>query len=339
MANTTNTCLRVDEGRVYIVTNSSFAALGALANLATVVLILWIKAHRQHIHRLTLYLAILGLVHSVLIGLETLPVDTTKAGGDVVTVRSGWNHSCAAIGFLAQHIGLSKSLAVLSICFFLFMLAICQVKLHKPVQEVTGLLCVLFLPALTSWVPFLGDQYGLIGVWCWIKHDCLEPPRTELGSYFRIGASVLLDIAPHTLSIILISSVAIVFLKRSCCHTKKNLRQQHWLALKEVSPLVSYPLVSALALFVGTANNIAIKIQPAHVDHSRFVGEMVTLSLMQTANLAIPISFLLHPSIRRSIVAKFKGIMNQKKVLQEVNESTVQLVGEEHRETRPLLLF
>lgn len=338
MANATNTCLTVEEGRVFIIINSVFAALGSSANLVTVVLVVWTKAYRQHVHRLTLYLAVLGLIHSAMIGLETLPVDTARAGGDVVMVRNGWDHSCTAIGFLGQHMGLSKSLTVLSICLFLFMLAICQVKMHKPVHEVTGVLCVVFLPALTSWVPFIGSQYGLIGVWCWIKYDCLNPTQTEMGSYFRIGASVLLDIAPHTLSIILISSVAIVFWKRSCCHTKTSLRQSNWLALKEVSPLVCYPLASALALLVGTANNVVVKVESTRIDHSRYVGEMATLCLMQTANLAIPISFLLHPSIRRGIVAKLKDMGSRRynsggnKVLQEVNESTV------NSETRSLIV-
>ena len=196
MANATNTCLTVEEGRVFIVINSFFAALGSSANLVTVVLVVWTKAYRQHVHRLTLYLAVLGLIHSAMIGLETLPVDTARAGGDVVMVRSGWDHSCTAIGFLGQHMGLSKSLTVLSICLFLFMLAICQVKMHKPVHEVTGVLCVVFLPALTSWVPFIGSQYGLIGVWCWIKYDCLNPLKRRWVLTFASGLRFFWTLPP-----------------------------------------------------------------------------------------------------------------------------------------------
>lgn len=327
-------CLSVDEGRVYIVVNSFFASLGSLANLVTIFLIVFTAAHKQYVHRLTLYLAVLGLIQSVMIGLEVLPADTENPDGVVLT-RSGWENACAAIGFVTQHIGLSKALIVLYICLFLFMLAICNVRLQSPTHEAVGILSVFLLPALTSWVPFVGNQYGLIGVWCWIKYDCVDPSSTELGSYYRIGASVLLDTAPHTLSIILVSSVAIVFWKRSCCDKKSRLRQQHWVALKEVSPLVSYPVVSAVALFFGMVNNVIVKVHSAHFLNSRYLGEMVTLSLMQVANLAIPISFVLHPSVRRSMAAKFRA--KQSLPEKAINESTmVHPAAEDYGEKHPL---
>ena len=336
--NATNTCLTVDEGRIYIVVNSLFASLGSLANVLTIFLIVWTKAYRQHVHRLTLYLAILGLGQSIMIGLETLPADTDgKPDGDFVSVRSGWNSACVAIGFVAQHLGLSKSLTVLSVCFYLFMLAICQVKLQKPVYEVSGVLSVIFLPSLVSWLPFIRDQYGLVGVWCWIKYECLNPTQAELGSYFRLGASLIVDIGPHTLSVILISSVAIVFCKRSCCNSKSSVRQQHWLALKEVSPLVSYPLASALSLFFGTVNNVILRASDA--GYSRYAGEMMTLCLMQAANLAIPVSFLLHPSVRRSIHSMMrKAQESELKKPQDAEDTTsVQPVTEDATaETSPL---
>lgn len=289
-----NSCLTVHEAQVYIAVNSLFASLGSLANLVTIVLIVWTKAYRKHIHRLTLYLATIGLFFSLAVGLEVAPVDSSGSGNGTLKVREGWNGACEAIGFVAQHIGLSRSLAVLAVCFHVFLLAICQVKLKRRLYEAAGVTCVILLPTLLSWVPFVNRTYGLIGVWCWIGDDCAAPSRDTFGSRLRIGAAVIGDVVPITVSVALIGAVTGVFCWR--LRDPFGLRKQHVLALRELLPLLCYPLASAVSLFFGMINSAVLD-----SNQSRYAGEMVAVCLMQIAALFLPLSFLLHPSIRRNI--------------------------------------
>lgn len=292
-----SSCLTADEGRVYIALNSLFASLGALANILTIFLIVWTKAYEMHVHRLSLYLAAFSLFFSLSVGLEVVPVDSSGRSNGTVTVREGWDDACTAIGFVAQHVGLSRSLAVLGVCFYVFSLAIFEVKLKQRVYEVAGLTCVALLPALISWVPFVRRTYGLTGVWCWIGDECAAPYRSNWGSQLRLGAAVVGDVIPITISVVLIVVVAVVFCWR--LRNKSGLRAQHLRALRELLPLTCYPLASAVSLFFGLINSAALHSQ------SRYAGEMITLCLMQTAALFLPLSFLLHPSIRRRIRIKF----------------------------------
>eukprot|EP00731_Ephydatia_muelleri_P008799 Em0004g1137a len=291
-----NSCLTVQEGRIYIAVNSAFASLGSLANLVTIILIVWTKAYKKHVHRLTLYLAAFSLCFSLAVGLEVVPVDWSGSSNDTLKVREGWNDACAAIGFAAQHVGLSRSLAVLVVCLYVFLLAICQVKLKRRFYEAAGVACVVLLPSLLSWVPFVNHTYGLTGVWCWIGDDCAAPFHDTFASKLRIVGAVVGDVVPITTSVVLIGVVTTVFCWRLRDHSE--YRDQHLLALRELLPLACYPLASAVSLFFGMINSAALHTQ------SRYAGEMVAVCLMQSAALFLPLSFLLHPSVRRSIRIK-----------------------------------
>ena len=54
-------CLVLQDAQAYVLASFVFAAFGASTNVVTIFLIVWTRAYRQHVHRLTLYLAILGL--------------------------------------------------------------------------------------------------------------------------------------------------------------------------------------------------------------------------------------------------------------------------------------
>ena len=294
-----SSCLSVGEGRIYIAINSLFASLGALANLLTILLIAWTRAYKTHVHRLTLYLAIFGLGFSVAVGLEVAPVDASgDTNNSTVEVREGWDEACAVIGFVAQHVGLSRSLAVLCVCLYVFLIAVCQANVQPRIYEATGVLIVTFAPATLSWVPFLRHTYGLAGTWCWIRDDCTVQFHDTFSARLRTGAAVIGDLVPITLSVALIASVSLVFCWR--LRYRPNLRRQHTLALMELLPLTCYPLASAVSLYCGAINSVAWHLQ------SRYAGEMVTICLMQSAALVLPLSFLLHPSVRRRIVVRAK---------------------------------
>ena len=140
-------------------TKTGVAGLAAIACCVVVLLIVFFKAYKRFVHRLTLYLAIAALIYSIIFALQILPVEA-RCG--IVMVRS--EQLCTALGFLVEYAVL---LFMTWITFHLFVLAVFRK------YEVGGVIVCHVSPILFSVVPFInfghGTMYGLAGAWCLIR--------------------------------------------------------------------------------------------------------------------------------------------------------------------------
>lgn len=321
--NASHNCLNVKEAKVLIATNAVFAAIGALANLLAILIIFLTRSHHQHVHRLTLYLGLLGLTVSVLIGFETLPVDIDRSSDAPAVVREGWNCTCAAIGFVTQHLALSKALANLGVCFYIFTVAMFprDARLQQRKFEVAGVVVTLVLPAVITWVPFvtqndgLGHGYGLNGAWCWIREDCAAHSFR-----FMLALTESVDIVPHAISLVLICIVA----GRLCTKTGKVQQTKLCSALKEVLPLSCFPTLEALALVVGASRGLGFSTNVgSNADAST---QMIVVCLLQTVSLVLPLSLWLHPSVRHRLYgtcARWRGQQQPQTLVESSATTTV----------------
>ena len=123
------------------------------------------KAYRKFVHRLTLYLIISAFCESLMFGVEVIPVTITH---DLLSVRTGWEGACAAIGFLAQYSVWCELLFICWITLYLFLLAVFKSNPFTRKHEIAGVTLSVSVPLLFNWVPFLDDMYGRSGAWCWI---------------------------------------------------------------------------------------------------------------------------------------------------------------------------
>ena len=270
---------------LYIALNATFSAIGILCCLATIVLIFSLKIHRQYIHRLQLYIAIFCCLFNAALALEIIPVDTS---GICVRVKQGWNETCIAFGFVAQYFGFAKSFSMLWICWYVFMLAIFRFQMKR---EKTGIAVVLILPSLFAWIPFLYQSYGLNGVWCWIKNDPGSKYKGTLQSGLVAGA----DFVVHLVSTVMIAVVGIMFCKGAYTHNS-ILKHQHLLALKEVLPLLVYPAVDCMGAILVAVKTLYFNLQ--HENSDFLIIQMVAIAVLQVSTVLLPISLLLHPSVR-----------------------------------------
>lgn len=285
-----------------ITAHAVVAVVGSLACLVTIVLIAVTRTYRTQIHRLRLYLAVACLLFAVTLGFETLPVDFNKSNGAVsVTVRQGWNGACTAVGFFAQYFAYSKTLAIVWVSFYIFAVAILKKELHKPSREIAGVLTVFLLPALITWVPLVGNTYGLTGTWCWIRSTCNA--SYPLGTPFQLGLSLVPAALLHMVSLTFIVPVILLFCKRAVTTANgRHKRQQNFEALKETAPLLVYPTLYSLLVMADTLYTICLE---AGLPSSQFdVAEMTIISLYQLFALALPASFLLHPSVQRILASR-----------------------------------
>ena len=290
--------------------NSLAAAIGSASSLTAVVIAMAvvIKTHASHAHRITLYLAIVSLLDRIAMGMEVLPINFEALGNAsssvLVTVRnqSGWEDACTAIGFVSQYFSLSTSLALLWLCLYVFALATLRVQLQLVVHEVAGLLCVLLIPFVIVWIPFLRNGYGLGGTWCWIKNSCNGTP--DQYSWYQIGVADIPFLLAHVTSLVLITITVGVFCKRSI--TIDHLQQCQQTALKKLLPLLLYPALYSMAATVTVSKDVYFFAVKSRGGKDPFAAEMAVVVVIQTFTLALPASLLLNSDVRGTLCRKRK---------------------------------
>ena len=283
MENSRSTTLQL----IYL--NTAFAVIGCLAALSAVLLILLTKAYHQYVHRLQLYLAILCLGFAAAVGLETLPVSTDVNA--TVTVREGWGDACVAIGCIVQYFGFSLTFCMLWICAYVFMVAVCQIQLRRLRHEISGLVIVLTLPTLVTWIPLIHGSYGLGRVWCWTPAD-----HDRYTAGFQLGLSKGLTVLLHTISLFLVFTAVVKFCK-GLSNTRDELEQTSYrVALKEVLPLTIFPSFSSIANVISATKGI-VDVATVGPDDAN-ISEMVVLCAIPVFMLSLPLSLLPHRRIR-----------------------------------------
>lgn len=294
--------ISVEDSVRYIALNATFSVVGILCCVATIVLIVSLKIYRQHIHRLQLYIAVFCSLFNAALAVEVIPVDTS---GSCVRVRPGWNSTCIALGFIAQYFGFAKSFSMLWVCWYVFMLAMCNSRVK---QEVIGIVVVLILPCFFAWIPFVHSSYGLNGVWCWIKYNESNQHswyEGTLQSIFISGA----DLIVHLMSTVMIVVVVITFCRGAYAHNS-ILKHQHLMALKEVLPLLVYPAVDCIGVMLVAVKTVYFITTDNKLAKNASLIQMVSIAAIQVLTVLLPLSLLLHPSVR-SLACSRKQKANQ----------------------------
>ena len=98
---------------------STISAISVLMYLTAIVLIVKTRAYRAFLHRLTLYLAIGGILRSLAYMLQVLPVDVNQPDNFKVALRKGWDGVCVFGGFMIQYASLLQEFTVTWSCFYL----------------------------------------------------------------------------------------------------------------------------------------------------------------------------------------------------------------------------
>ena len=300
--NTTASCnyLTVGAAKNVVAALSTCSGVGALSCLVTIALILVTRAYGQCLHRLTLILALANLFFDLSVGFAALPADISKPDVQFVTVREGWGGACVLFGLVSQYFDVTKTIAVVWVCFYVFMMAVCRKQLQGPKWEAMGVALVFLTPCLLSWEPFIGSRYGQAGAWCWIKDNC-NNATDHLSVGFRLGVSSIPNFFLYLLSLFFMTSVALMFCRGACC-TRGHRKKQEWKALKSILLLLVYPLLACLVAATNTV--ISIYFDAAKVD-GRVVkanlSGLVLLSLLQILTVVLPLPYVLQRGLRQKL--------------------------------------
>ena len=334
-------CYEFTAHQVYSVTVAKpvVAAIGAVACLLAVVIILTLKQYKKFVNRLVLYMMIIGCIHAVTIGLEVAPV---YHKGQVVAVRKGLNGLCEAVGFVTQTTAWMFFTVMLWIVLYLFFLAVFKYGANRYKHEVAGILISVLFPLSFNWVPFVQRMYGLAGVWCWIRltngycwHDYTQ------GVIYQFA----LLYGPLTL-LILISFVLFVVMVCVLCRQRIYIRgasiyhSSHHQAIKEALPLLVYPLIYDVICTLMTANRIYYAITVYHGRDPYFPLWFIHSVIDPCRTLVPPLAFILHPNTLKRICCRCKKRPPVIESSDLKSSATAYIVSKEYpyTETDPLII-
>ena len=215
--------------------------------LTAIVLLFLFKLYKHFAHRLALYQVVGALGHATALTFQLLNLNYYDN-------TSVYKPICQTIGFLAVYFSWIKLLFTTWIIFHLFCLSV----LYKNLQrfEIGFIFFSTCFPLLFVWVPFLHNSFGLAGPWCWIKaseDNCMVNTTTN-GIVEQFSLWFGPAIACSILDCVAIFAIVYVLVSNRGNQTLNANHDQQKKALKELLPLLAYPILFCVLLLPTIAN-------------------------------------------------------------------------------------
>ena len=163
---------------------------------------------------------------------------------------------CKAFAFLTQYTIWMILMLTACLTLHLFCLSVLYNNLGR--LEAVYVLCSLLVPLAIAVIPFSTHTYGLSDAWCWIQNwDGLEkivPGEAEQYALFYGPAFVIL--------LVCIAALVVMCGILSCRAYRKGKGwqeiggEQHQLLLKQLLPLIIYPIILFLFFIPPFANRL-----------------------------------------------------------------------------------
>ena len=210
-------------------------------------LVFYLRLHKHFVYRLALY----QVISSMLISVNDMI--SLSLSSYILKHNENFHHGmCLLTGVLLTYFIWLKLIFTMTLTMHLFLLAICLKDFKR--FEIHSIVFSALFPLSFVWVPFVTNDYGPAGGWCWIKD------RNSDGSHSKDG-----EIEQYTIyygpsylgllfTIIAAGAVILVLCWRGCCQqcnsssseiepllAQKHIK--HRKALIEIIPLLAYPAI------------------------------------------------------------------------------------------------
>ena len=238
-----------------LITYISSGTVSGIVCVIVVALMTFFRMFKLLTHRLILYMLVSALSYCVAV---------------IVTISALWQNYwkgeydkwCEVEGFFLEYSLWVMFLSILMVTLHLTNLVLfdrCYESIAK--LEPFYLLFPWIFPAIVSWIPFVHHNYGLSGLWCWIRlynDDCSLNKEGLIEVYTLWYGEFILILILNNIGLIIIS---ILLCKRARQSTTSiNYRK----ALKQASPLIAYPIVRQFLSAFGVTNRIYIGVTGGH---------------------------------------------------------------------------
>ena len=240
---------------VLVVTSGCVGLLSYVASaFAIVTAVGFYKAHQVFSQRLVLYLLISTLVYSGVLVVQS------------EVVYQNIQELCKTLAFLMQYAMWLKTSFICWITFYLYVLAEFNRNLNGRKHEAVYVISSVVMPLLLAFVPLFTNTYGPAGAWCWIKGTDSNCKRLITGMIEQFalwyGPLIILTV----LDVLAVIRIAHILCKRAWQYDRK-LRdaslpnQNHRAALKEVLPLMAYPIMFHTTILIALADRTHTDVQ------------------------------------------------------------------------------
>ena len=251
-------------------------------------MVLVMKLYRYPVHRLAMYQVIAALFFAIICVLE-LSFINYKSHKENASFKT----FCTVVGFFMEYAIFVKLMFTLCLTFHLFCFSVFHVNINR--LEIVHVLVSVITPLFFIWVPYIDNMYGLTGAWCWIKNweNNESDKRITTGvieQYLLLYGPAILALSLAVIAVILI---VIVLLQRAygCCKCLTNTvngditpllrKESHKKVLKEVLPLVAYPVVSFVLYIIVFINGLLGSVMD-HVSFASFIWSSMSLTSLST---------------------------------------------------------
>ena len=229
----------------------------ALCCVVAICMVLGLRLYKRFAYRLATYQVIGSLFWSVSCGLVLLQLNYNRASKFAVV-------SCHVVAFLLEYSMWVKLLFTLWLTFHLF----CYVVFLKNFQKLEWMYIVstIIFPLLcVVWIPFIHDDYGIAGAWCFIRiwnDDCATKKNIE-----GIAETFALFYGPIVISLTLnaffVISMVVVMVRRAYMNrhserepllgSRDDVNKQ---VLKQLLPLLAYPIIYFTLILFSVVNRL-----------------------------------------------------------------------------------
>ena len=223
-----------------------------------------LKLHKIFTYRLAMYQVMSGMMFSFAVMLFFGSINYNKH-------KLGYKVVCQLQAFLSLYLVWVKLLFTLNLIIHLFCLVVFM-KNFKKLELFYVLFSTLF-PLSLAWIPFIHNNFNLAGAWCWIrdwKGNCASMHYMEgIVEQFVLWFGPLVVflvigiVIACVIFIVLVWRIYRLFSVDKALLEKSNLKLKHQEMLREVLPLLAYPIIFCLLSLIPIANRIYNAVSPS----------------------------------------------------------------------------
>ena len=263
------------------------AIVAVFVCLIAIGMLVLFKLYKYSVHRLAMYQVTAALFYAIVCSLKLVTIKMDESS-------DSYHSFCIASGFLMEYSQCVKLMFTLCLTFHLFCFSVFHISLNR--LELAHITVSIITPLLFTWIPFIDDMYGQAGAWCWIKNwknntsdNKLE--EGEIEQYTLLYGPAMLS---QSLAIVAVIIIIVVLTERAygCCNCHGELAplikeeqisnlNKHKKVLKEVLPLVTYPILSFTLYIPAFINRLLGSISPC-VSITSFIWSAVSIPLLST---------------------------------------------------------
>ena len=207
-------------------------------------------------HRLILYMLVAIMFFSLSVAIQFLALwHDYWLNGEYVD-------DCITEGFFMMYLAWVMLLATLMVTLHLTSMVLLPSLFQKLAKmEPFYLLFPWIFPLFVVWIPFVHNNYGISGSWCWIRlynKDCSHNKEGAIEVYAVWYGELIVGLVLNNIALLVI---AVTLCKRAY---KNTTSLDYRKALKQTLPLVAYPITYQFLSFFAIANRMY---QAAHKGH------------------------------------------------------------------------